>query len=550
VSQKLASIRRFWDTVRYLRPIQIYGRLWYRTVRPNADLRSPPALRQRREEVWVKPPCRRPSLLGPSEFQFLNENHQLADVGWDDPEIAKLWRYNLHYFDDLNAVDAARRLSWHQALISQWVAENPPADGSGWEPYPTSLRIVNWIKWALAGNQLTPQALHSLAVQARWLLRRLEYHLLGNHLFANAKALVFAGSFFDGPEADAWLERGMQLLAREVPEQILPDGAQFELSPMYHALALEDLLDLFNVARATAVATRWQQQVEDWCHRVGSMRRWLAALCHPDGEIAFFNDAAIGIAPAPRDLEDYAVRLGFPVFAQAAGSWAWLQDSGYMRLEGPRAVALLDVAPIGPDYLPGHAHADTLSFELSIDRHRLLVNSGTSLYGTCRERQRQRGTAAHNTVVVNGLHSSETWSGFRVARRARPYGLTVSEGESWTVSCAHDGYKRLPGSPSHMREWVWVDDKIVVADRIEGPHREAVAHFHFHPDLQLTMDPSGTGDATRAGERVVRIQVQKGRAEVQPSTWHPEFGMSIPAQKLMVHLAGGESLVEFSWKRT
>jgi hypothetical protein len=52
------------------------------------------------------------------------------------------------------------------------------------------------------------ECVHSLAVQARHLSRRLEYHLLGNHLFANAKALVFAGLFFQGDEADAWLADG------------------------------------------------------------------------------------------------------------------------------------------------------------------------------------------------------------------------------------------------------------------------------------------------------------------------------------------------------
>ncbi|MFB1490650.1 MULTISPECIES: heparinase II/III family protein [unclassified Thiocapsa] len=51
-----------------------------------------------------------------------------------------------------------------------------------------------------------------------------------------------------------------------------------------------------------------------------------------------------------------------------------------MHLEAGSAVALLDVAPIGPDYLPGHAHADTLSFELSLFGQRVIVNGGTSRY--------------------------------------------------------------------------------------------------------------------------------------------------------------------------
>jgi hypothetical protein len=116
---------------------------------------------------------------------------------------------------------------------------------------------VNWIKWVLAGNALQPVWVESLAVQARWLRRHIEWHLLGNHLFVNAKALVFAGLFFEGEEAAEWLAQGLKILRREVPEQVLADGGHFELSPMYHAIILEDLLDLLNAVGA------WPGQVSE-----------------------------------------------------------------------------------------------------------------------------------------------------------------------------------------------------------------------------------------------------------------------------------------------
>lgn len=484
-------------------------------------------------------------MVRPETFCLLNETRSLAS-GWDDPSASALWRYNLHYFDDLNAADAAQRATWHRQLLSRWIAENPPGvNTTGWAPYPTSLRMVNWIKWARAGNALPEEALQSLALQARWLGTRLEYHLLGNHLFANAKALVFAGLFFEGPEADRWLRRGLAILRKQLPEQVLGDGGQFELSPMYQALALEDLLDLVNLSRSVG------RSVPDaWHDTIGRMRIWLSCMTHPDGEIAFFNDAAIGVAPSPGDLQDYAVRLGYQGLPTPALGGSHLGDSGYVRLSSDTAVALLDVARIGPDYLPGHAHADTLSFELSIRGERCIVNSGTSLYGLGAERLRQRGTAAHNTVTVDGQDSSEVWSGFRVARRAFPVGLRVEEGAgAWTVSCSHDGYRRLKGRPRHFRRWRFSDNQLTVTDAItEGGVHRSVAAFHFHPDLRPVPGSDATeGELLRDGQVVLRWHTGRGRAHIAPATWHPEFGLSLPTNRLLVDLTDNTSEVTFSW---
>ena len=226
--------------------------------------------------------------------------------------------------DSLNAMESPGRAEWHQALIADWITENAPGTGTGWEPYPCSLRIVNWVKWTLAGNPLSEAAHQSLAIQTRWLTRRMEWHLLGNHLFANAKALVFAGLYFDGREAARWLDAGSRILAREMPEQILPDGGQFELSPMYHALALEDLLDLVNIARAFGR----NDLAREWGIPVAAMLDWLGKMTHPDGGIAFFNDAAFGIAPDTRQLFDYAKRLGFASPAKPK-ALCHLAESGY-----------------------------------------------------------------------------------------------------------------------------------------------------------------------------------------------------------------------------
>ena len=551
-----AMIDRYWQTLRYLKPEQIAGRLRFRLGRPRIERRPAPPCRPPPSR-WQAPACRGPSLAGPGAFVFLNQPGHLDTILWDGPERDPLWRYNQHYFDDLNAQAADARTDWHRALLNDWVVRVPAGEGTGWEPYPTSLRIVNWIKWAWRGHTLTPACLDSLAIQARWLRRRLEWHLLGNHLFANAKALIFAGFFFQGPEADRWRACGLRILGRQVPEQILLDGGQFELSPMYHALALEDMLDLANLALSYPAALSDEEQalMTAWAARLPDMVAWLQAMCHPDGDIAFFNDAAFGIAPAPAALKGYADRLGVISPAAETGPIHWLAESGYARLCQGEAVLLCDLARIGPDYLPGHAHADTLSFEVSLYGQRLLVNSGTSVYGTGAERQRQRGTAAHNTVVVANADSSEVWSGFRVARRARPYAVQVGrDGHHLRAEGAHDGYHRLPGRPAHHRQWRLSPGALDVDDWLTGamPAEDtpaAEARFHLHPGIAIRLDGPDCGTCHLAAGQVAHWRAGGGPVRLDTTSWHPAFGVSRANRCLVVPLHRGRASFQLRWGR-
>ncbi len=533
---------RYWHTVRHLKPVQIYGRLWFRLHRPTPDLRAAPA-RRVVQGTWL---CcaRTPSMIGADDFRFLNVVRRVATAqDWNRAEWPKLWLYNAHYFDDLAADGAAARAAWHRALIARWVAENPPGTGNGWEPYPTSLRIVNWIKWALAGNALDGGWLHSLAVQARWLRGRLEHHLLGNHLWANAKALAFAGAFFDGDEAARWRGEALTLLRRELAGQVLPDGGHFERSPMYHAIVLEDVLDLLQLAQRFPGAVD-ASHVAAWREAAARMLRWLQAMTHPDGEISFFNDAALGIAPNLAALAAYARLLGVAVDESPLDAVTALPDSGYVRLEMGPAVLIADVGPIGPDYQPAHAHADTLSFELSLHGQRLLVNGGTSTYEAGAERLRQRGTAAHNTVQVDGADSSEVWAAFRVARRARPFGLSIERTAGGVrLECAHDGYRRLPGRVVHRRSWQLDSRGLTVRDTLDGAFEEAVARFHLHPRV----DRSVEGVLQAGDARCARWECSGGAAQIEPCAWHPRFGICIDNRCMTIRFAGRELTTRIDW---
>lgn len=548
------TLPHYFHTLRYLKPTQLLYRVLFSIYSPCLDRAVAPPLRAAGGS-FIEPARRRISLVAPQTFCFLNQTKHLCDIGWnsvgvdgDEMSPSKLWRYHQHYFDDLNSFNASERKNWHEALLKEWVSQ-PASFGLGWDPFPTSLRIVNWIKWQFSGNILSPCCVQSLAEQVRWLSQRLERHLLGNHFFVNGKALVFAGLFFDGREAEQWLNKGLKIVSTELREQVLPDGAHFELSPMYHCIFLEDLLDLINLARMFSNKIP-MGNVERWKIQAADMVRWMRLMTHPDGDIALFNDAAFGVAPLPEQIIDYAQRLGvsMPKYF-LPGNLTHLEASGYIRIEDEVQALIIDVAKVGPDYLPGHAHADTLSFELSLFKERVFVNGGTSEYGNGNIRQQERATGSHNTVVIDQQNSSEVWAGFRVARRAYPADLQIKHSDDESIiTCSHTGYERLRKGLRHNRKWTCSRGSLEIHDVVKGNFSEAFAHYHLSPDVLIKSIKSNKVLLMTKGENEISVDVRGASFDILNGFYSPEFGIRIPNKCLKIQLDKLQgALVRIKW---
>lgn len=543
----ISRLLKLYHTAKMLRSKQVLYRIYYRFAKIKSFTAT--GFTKRAAFSLVKAPSWSQSrFTADGKFDFMGIK---APVEWSHATHPKIWLYNLHYLDHLVS-SKHLSTSFDTDLVNRWIADNPPFSGCGWEPYTLSLRIVNLIKWFQQQPDLDDKWLDSLALQTHALSEQVEYHILANHLFVNGKALVFAGCFLEGAHAERWQTLGLKILDCEVEEQFMADGAHFELSPMYHASLLWDMCDLVNLTLYSPVEplkarlSRWQQVVER-----GIV--WLRSIQHPDGGIPFFNDSVFGIAPTLRDIETYAGLLGcLPENDKCtlpSVSAQWHVESGYAAIDlGRECKALLNFAQVGPDYQPGHTHADTLSFELSLFGQRIFVNSGTSQYGEDNERHRQRSTAAHNTVEVDGENSSEVWAGFRVARRARVVLDTFEQTEGTVrIRCSHDGYRRLKGKNIHIREWVAKADTLQITDSITGTFDQAVARFFVHPEASVTHNGEHLTVTLPSGE-VVSICIQ-GAASVTVvnSTWHAEFGKSVPNQCIVAELSSNTLTTRITW---
>jgi uncharacterized heparinase superfamily protein len=361
-----------------------------------------------------------------------------------------------------------------------------------------------------------------------------------------------SGCFLEGADAERWLALGLKIMDCEVKEQFLADGAHFELSPMYHASLLWDMCDLMNLALHTQLPTL-TSRLNEWKLVIERGIIWLRSIQHPDGEIPFFNDSAFGIAPSLHDIEQYAVLLNCQPKDEestASGISAICHvKSGFAAIDFCKgSKALINFAQIGPAYQPGHAHADTLSFELSLFGQRVFVNSGTSQYGEDSERHRQRSTAAHNTIEVDSENSSEVWAGFRVARRAQVVLDCFDQAEDRVrIRCTHDGYKRLKGKNLHSREWVATTNQLLITDSITGTFGQAIARFFLHPEAKILQNGERLAITLPTGE-LISVCIQGAESvKVVDSAWHPEFGKSVPNQCIVAELSSKTLITSVTW---
>ena len=212
---------------------------------------------------------------------------------------------------------------------------------------------------------------------------------------------------------------------------------------------------------------------------------------------------------------------------------------------------IADLAPVGPSYIPGHAHADSLSFELSLGESRIFVNSGTSLYGMSEERLRQRGTSAHNTLVLNDHNSSEVWSGFRVARRAnignRVVGK-VSNEQKVEFSAAHNGYKKQGINCIHHRTWSVSTNGCEINDVINGEFNSAVGVLHLHPDIKVNFIDDNRC-ILHSVDYEIELEMIGADLSIVDSTWHPGFGVVMASKKLIQQFKQSRVTYKINWKK-
>lgn len=500
----LNRFRILYHTLKYLKFTQVYHQVWYRIKSKLGIVNNGSVSYDSTNSLtFTKYLNNNKYYLGDNTFRFINLENKFDKIDWNYSLHKKLWTYNLNYFDFLHQEDMS--VNEGIDLLMNFI-QNYHDLKDGKEPYPTSLRIINVVKFVLINN-LSHDSIDDLIAKDTYrLIRNLEYHLMANHLLENAFALYFAGVYLNNKDL---LEKAIKLLKEQLEEQILDDGAHYELSPMYHQLMLYRVLDCIQISKSDEDMDLFLRD------KASIMHSWLEKVTFRNGDIPLVNDAAFGINPTTEELRSYCSEIGI------VDKDVDLKDSGYRMIRKKEYECFVDVGNASPSYQPGHFHADSLSFIVYCKGQPFIVDTGTSTYNICEARSQERSTNAHNTVVVDGKDSSQVWSGFRVARRAN---TTIIDDKEDALFASHDGY-----IGDHIRNWTFLDDRIKIKDQLADGNN--VAYIHFHPEISIYKVIDGkvlTNYSTLSISGHDNIEVESYK-------YAPQFNTYIDAQRLAIN---------------
>lgn len=399
---------------------------------------------------------------------------ELSRMQWLIP-VAQAWQIT----------DEDRYAARVRAVLEHWMDANPCAWGVNWactmEP---AMRVFTW-SWlyrVLADapswhdREFKIRFLRALYLHLQFIRQNLELSdINGNHLIADAAALVAGGAFFGSGKPRQWMDLGWRLLNREIQVQVFPDGVDFEGSVPYHRLVAELLL-----YAAAAIEEDGATVSASFRTSLLRMADYITAYIKPDGEAPVFGDAddARVLPLGGQGINDHRY-LPNLIWARWAPDkltmdwrlsaseclWWWgeapavtaspastgsvaFPSGGSFILRAGDDYVFMDCGPLGLADRGGHGHNDCLSFEAMLKGRSLIVDPGCYVYtADYRMRNRFRSTAVHNTPQLAGeevnrfIAPKNLWF---MHCDAQPELRLWRNDSEWTLfQGGHTGYQRL-----------------------------------------------------------------------------------------------------------
>lgn len=488
------------------------------------------------------------------------------------------------------------------AQIEHWQRNNTYPRGINWaSSLEVAFRAWSWL-WVLhllAGSRaLTGERAGRITVglgeHAQYIAENLSTYFSPNtHLLGEGFALFCIGLLL--PEfagAKEWRETGRAILASEIEKQVRPDGMHIEQSSYYHRYAFD-----FFFAAAVLAERNGCSFPASYGERLARMADAILHTLLPSGRHPMTGDADGGrLLPfGARTADDQRGALSNAAVYFRRGDFRWASDHLHeetLWLLGPDAVQaygqlpatppasgsrvfrdaglavmrtgwnrkahvlLFDAGPQGMSSC-AHGHADALQVMVSADGEEWLVDPGTFVYTSAPQwRHAFAGTAAHNTVMVDGRDQAEAVDVFkwREPAQAKLERWISLPGADLAIG-SHSGYARLAKPVVHRRTVVFLKpDYWILSDEFagEGAHQFDF-HLHFAPGVKLEAThniwlaaKNGSRMLVAPPQASMAARVIQGDENTRQGWYSADYGHREPAP-VLVGTAQAKAPARFHW---
>jgi len=414
-------------------------------------------------------------------FRFERQDYDLPRGKWERgpwPEPAKQWLQSFAWLRDLRALGSDDARMTARALVADWVS-HPPTDPLVKDACVTGARLSSWLAnhefcLASADRKLQQKIMDRMLVEGRTIAALLPLEPQGWRGLTALRGLLAAALAM--PDHSGFMTRFLRYLPAEIERLILSDGTVAERSPEAQYQTARELAEMSVMFRTahSSVPPFIDVALDRVCPVLRAMR-------HGDGGLAVFNGSNERYSAMVEDVLAQGSRQKLIAPAMHQGK--------FTRLALGKSLLIVDSgAPPSTSYDQA-AHAGTLSFEFSNQRHRLFVNCGSAQVGAWA--QALRASAAHTVLVADGLSSSDFGSDGHVTRR--PAHVTCehqSSGEAHWLDLSHDGYHPPLGMKWTRRLYLGADGEDLRGQEVLEGERETpfALRFHIHPDVHVTRD--------------------------------------------------------------
>ena len=454
--------------------------------------RVPTELKLRIAQRWPGDASRGAAIAG-GEIELAGELVRHPSPRWFPPSAGPEWFAAWHGFGwiaDLTTAGGTARDAASD-LVRSWLRENAGWHDVTWRADVLATRIFAWIGHfdeIVKRDQdqtLRRAMLTSIAAQLRHLGRTASWEVAGA---ARLRALtgLIAGRAAIG-DSETRLARVLKVLEREIPTQILPDGGHLSRNPSLQLQVLQDLIDTRAVLRAVQIET--PPSVQQAIERMAPMLRFFR---HGDRRLALFNDS----------LEEDGVLIDLVLTRSETKGRPPSQaaNTGFDRLQAARSLVIVDTGRSPPRGFDETAHAGALSFEMSHERERIIVNCGAYRGPKSSWSRVGRASAAHSVLVVADTNSVEIREDGALGRAPTSLARERAEheGQQW-ISATHDGYRQRFGLTYARQLFLAADgEDLRGEERLTGrPGANFAVRFHLHPSVQASLAQDGGGAVLR-----------------------------------------------------